>query len=100
MARLESDAAGIAGKPFNLASPSQLADVLYTVLKVWRAVEWSVEGLVSVEGQRVVQQEPPALRIMPGCKAIMGVFAGWLNLPALPLPAPAAAARRSRARRR
>ena len=33
MARLESEAAGIAGKPFNLASPSQLADVLYEVLK-------------------------------------------------------------------
>lgn len=34
MARLEAEAAGVAGRPFNLASPQQLAEVLYTTLKV------------------------------------------------------------------
>lgn len=47
MARLESEAAGIAGKQFNLASPSQLAEVLYTVLKASR----SGEGLRSLSSR-------------------------------------------------
>lgn len=34
MARIEEEAAAIAGRPFNLSSPQQLADVLYNKLKV------------------------------------------------------------------
>ena len=34
MSRIEQEAAELAGRPFNLASPQQLAEVLYNVLKV------------------------------------------------------------------
>ncbi len=34
MAAIEQECEGLAGRPFNLASPSQLAEVLYNVLKV------------------------------------------------------------------
>lgn len=34
MARIEEEAASVAGGPFNLASPQQLAEVLYSKLKV------------------------------------------------------------------
>ena len=34
MARIEDESASVAGRPFNLSSPQQLAEVLYRVLKV------------------------------------------------------------------
>lgn len=42
MARLEEEAATVAGRPFNLSSPQQLADVLYNVLKVGQGGSGSV----------------------------------------------------------
>lgn len=36
MARIEEEAAAVAGRPFNLSSPQQLADVLYSQLKLPR----------------------------------------------------------------
>jgi DNA polymerase I-like protein with 3'-5' exonuclease and polymerase domains len=40
MARLERESAALAGRSFNLASPSQLADVLYNVLQVHQHILW------------------------------------------------------------
>ena len=54
MARLEARAAELAGRPLNLASPSQLANVLYGVLRVGGVGERG--GVLKQQGDGCVEE--------------------------------------------